>query len=71
PVFFIPLVIGIVHSVFAMKTADTVVFSNMIPVENSYLTVLKFSGIMYLAYAAVYGIFYLVTKSQYERIVRN
>ena len=71
PIFFIPLAIGIVHSIFAMKTADTVVFSNMIPVDNSYLAVLKFSGIMYLAYAAVYGIFYLVTKSQYERIVRN
>lgn len=70
PVFFIPLAVGIIHSVFAMKTADTVIFSNIIPVENSYLTVLKFSGIMYLAYAAVYGIFYLITKSQYERIVR-
>ncbi len=71
PVFFIPLATGIIHSVFAMKTADTVVFSNMIPVENSYLTVLGFSAIMYLAYAAVYGMFYLVTKSQYGRIVRE
>jgi len=71
PVFFIPLAIGIIHSVFAMKTADTVVFSNMIPVENSYLSVLGFSAIMYLAYAVVYGVFYLITKSQYGRIVRN
>ena len=69
PVFFIPLVIGIVHSIFAMKTADTIVFSNLIPVENSYLTVLGFSGIMYGAYAFVYVIFYLVTKNQYTRIV--
>jgi putative ABC transport system permease protein len=71
PVFFIPLAIGIVHSIFAMKTADTVIFSNMIPVENSYLSVLGFSGIMYAAYALVYCIFYLITKSQYGRIVRN
>ena len=71
PVFFIPLAIGIIHSIFAMKTADTVVFSNMIPVENSYLSVLGFSAIMYLAYVVVYGIFYLITKSQYGRIVRN
>ena len=71
PIFFIPLAIGIIHSIFAMKTADTVVFSNMIPVENSYLSVLGFSAIMYLAYAVVYGVFYLITKSQYGRIVRN
>lgn len=71
PVFFVPLAIGIVHSVFAMKTADTVIFSNMIPVENSYLSVLGFSAVMYGAYALVYGAFYLITKSQYGRIVRN
>lgn len=71
PVFFIPLVIGIIHSVFAMKTADTIIFSNMIPVENSFLTVLGFSGIMYAAYAIVYCVFYFITKSQYSRIVRN
>jgi putative ABC transport system permease protein len=71
PVFFIPLAIGIVHSIFAMKTADTVIFSNMIPVENSYLSVLGFSAVMYAAYALVYCVFYLITKSQYSRIVRN
>ena len=71
PVFFIPLAIGIVHSIFAMKTADTVVFSNMIPVENSYLSVLGFSAIMYAAYALIYCVFYLITKSQYGRIIRS
>lgn len=70
PVFFIPLVIGIIHSIFAMKTADTIIFSNMIPIENSYIAVLGFSAVMYIAYAVGYGIFYLVTKAQYERIVR-
>ena len=71
PVFFIPLAVGIIHSIFAMKTADTIIFSNMIPVENSYLSVLGFSAVMYLAYAMVYCVFYLITKSQYGRIVRS
>lgn len=71
PIFFIPLAIGIIHSIFAMKTADTVVFSNIIPVENSYLSVLGFSAVMYLAYGAVYCVFYLITKAQYGRIVRS
>ncbi len=70
PVFFIPLAAGISHSIFAMKTADTVVFSNMISAGNSYLTVLAFSSVMYGVYGIVYGIFYLITKGQYARIVR-
>ncbi len=70
PVFFIPLAMGIVHSIFAMKTADTIIFSNMIPVENSYLYVLGFSGLMYGAYALVYAVFYIITKAQFERIVQ-
>lgn len=70
PVFSIPLLIGIIHSTFAMKTADTLVFSNMIQVENSYLNVLGCSGLMYVVYAIVYSIFYFITKSQYWRIVR-
>lgn len=71
PVFFVPLVVGIVHSVFAMKTADTVVFTNMIPVANSYLVVLRYSGLMYALYALIYSIFYLITKQQYGRRVRS
>ena len=69
PVFFIPLIIGIVHSIFAMKTADTVVFSNIISTRFTYLTVLEFSAIMYGVYALVYTAFYLITKNQYSRIV--
>jgi putative ABC transport system permease protein len=53
-----------------MKAADTVVFSNIIPVDNSYFTVLAFSAVMYAAYALVYGIFYLITRAQYSRIVK-
>ncbi|QOX62112.1 ABC transporter permease [Anoxybacterium hadale] len=71
PVFFIPLAMGILHSVFAMKTADTVVFSHMIPATNSYLYVLGFSAVMYGVYGLVYAIFYWITKSQYGRIVRS
>jgi putative ABC transport system permease protein len=70
PVFFIPLAVGISHSMFAMKTADTLVFSNIISAENSYFAVLAFSSVMYGMYGIVYGIFYLITKGQYSRIVR-
>jgi len=70
PVFFIPLAAGILHSIFAMKTADTVVFSNIITAGNSYLTVLGYSSVMYGVYGLVYGIFYLITGGQYARIVR-
>lgn len=70
PVFLIPLLLGITHSMFAMKAADTMVFSNMIPVDNSYFTVLAFSAVMYSVYGIVYGIFYFITKSQYTRILR-
>lgn len=70
PVFLIPLLIGIAHSIFAMKSADTIVFSNMIAIPNSYLRVLMCSAAMYGIYAIVYSIFYFITKSQYLRIVK-
>lgn len=70
PVFLIPLLMGILHSIFAMKAADTMVFSQMILEGNSYLTVLSFSAVMYGLYAIVYGVFYLITKGQYSRIVQ-
>ena len=71
PVFVVPLLIGIVHSLFAMKAADTMFFTNMFPIANSYMAVLKTSAIMYIAYIAVYGIFYIVTKNQYNRILNK
>ncbi len=70
PVFLIPLLMGITHSIFAMKSADTMVFSNIIPIENSYPVVLACSAVMYGAYALVYGIFFLITRGQYSRIVK-
>ncbi len=70
PVFLIPLLVGIVHSMYAMKAADTLVFSNIIPVDNSYLRVLLCSAVMYLTYAIVYSVFYFITKDQYSRIVK-
>lgn len=71
PVFFLPLFMGIVHSLFAMKAADTLVFSNMIISKGpSYLTVLWASLAMYAVYSVVYAVFYLVTKSQYKRAIR-
>ncbi len=72
PVFFIPLVMGLIHSVFAMKGADTIMFSNMIYTGgNSYLQVLKTSSVMYIIYSLVYFVFYLITKYKYIRIVSN
>lgn len=71
PVFLIPLLVGVLHSIFAMKTADTLVFSNMIQVKNSYFNVLMYSALMYGMYALVYSIFYFITKSQYARIVKQ
>lgn len=70
PVFLIPLIVGIVHSIFAMKSADTMAFSNMISAPNSYIKVLACSGVMYCIYAIVYSIFYFITKGQYLRIVK-
>jgi putative ABC transport system permease protein len=70
PVFAVPLLVGIVHSIFAMKSADTMVFSNMISVENSYARVLMCSFVMYGIYAVVYSIFYFITQRQYSRIVK-
>lgn len=71
PVFLIPLLFGIVHSIVAMKGADTLFFQEMIPEGNTYLQVLGFSTVMYFIYALIYGIFYLITREQYARIVRQ
>lgn len=71
PIFFIPLLIGIMHSIFAMKAADTMMFAHTYQNTNSYIEVLKASGVMYAAYAAVYTIFYFITKGQYKRILKR
>ena len=71
PVFFVPLALGIVHSLFAMKAADTIIFSNFIVSQGStYLNVLLASLVMYAVYVFVYTIFYFVTKSQYKKAIR-
>lgn len=70
PMFFIPLLMGLIHSVFAMKGADTMIFSNLISgYENTYLQVLKISSVMYLIYSLIYFAFYLITKYKYVRVV--
>ena len=71
PVFFVPLAVGIVHSIFAMKSADTLVFDNMILSGDSYITVLGYSAVMYAVYAVVYAVFYLITKSQYTKTIKG
>lgn len=69
PVFFLPLFVGIVHSIFAMKSADTMIFRYMLDVENTFLIVIRFSAVMYSIYALVYSVFYLITGHQYTSTV--
>lgn len=70
PMFFVPLLLGLIHSVFAMKGADTMMFSNMmIAKDNTFLQVLKTSSVMYLIYIAIYFAFYLITKYKYRNVV--
>ncbi|MEX1377087.1 MAG: ABC transporter permease [Eubacteriales bacterium] len=72
PVFFVPLVMGLIHSVFAMKGADTIIFSNMIYVSGStFLQVLKISSVMYAIYFIIYLGFYFITKYKYMRVISN
>lgn len=71
PVFFLPLIIGIMHSLFAMKAADTIIFSNMMYASGStFGKVLLASLVMYAVYTLVYTFFYLITKSQYKKTIR-
>lgn len=70
PVFFAPLLVGIVHGIFAMKSADTMVFRHMLDVDNTFMVVMRFSAVMYSIYALVYSAFYLITKRQYTSTVR-
>ena len=70
PVFFIPLFMGLLHSLFAMKGADTIIFSSMLISQgNTYLQVLKMSSVMYAVYAIIYFGFYLITKYKYTTVV--
>ncbi len=71
PIFFFPLILGIVHSVFAMKGADTLLFSYLITSGgNTFISVLKTSLVMYAAYTIVYTVFYFITKAQYKQAVK-
>ena len=71
PIFFFPLLMGILHSVFAMKGADTLIFTNMVATSgNTFISVLKTSLVMYAAYTIVYTIFYFITKAQYKQAVK-
>lgn len=71
PVFFFPLILGIIHSVFAMKGADTIIFSSLITTQGStFISVLKTSLVMYVAYTLVYMLFYFITKAQYKQVIK-
>lgn len=71
PIFFFPLILGIIHSVFAMKGADTILFSNYFSTQgDTFLNVLKTSLVMYVAYTLVYTLFYFITKAQYKQAIK-
>jgi len=70
PVFFLPLFVGIVHSLFAMKAADTIIFSNiLVSTGSTYTSVLLASLAMYLVYIVIYSAFYIITRSQYAKVI--
>ena len=71
PLFLYPLGLGFLHSIFAMKSANEMVFDNLISAANTYLVVLKYSLIMYAVFAMVYGIGFLITRRQYYQITRK
>lgn len=71
PIFFFPLILGIIHSVFAMKGADTIIFSTYFSTQgDTFLSVLKTSLVMYVAYTLVYTLFYFITKAQYKQTIK-
>ncbi|MBD7970232.1 ABC transporter permease [Paenibacillus gallinarum] len=60
-VFLLPLFIGVLHSIFAMKAASFIIISNItIP------TVISIG-----AYTAIYFLFALFTLGYYRKIIRN
>ena len=69
PVFFVPLVIGIIHSVFAMYAADTGIFKMILPMGNTYSVVLKTSLVIYGLYSLVYLGFYFITNNGYAKVI--
>lgn len=61
PFYIIPLLFGITHSSFAMKSASTILQVNFI----------KPAIIMFAVYIAIYMIFYKITVNQYFKIINN
>lgn len=71
PVFFVPLLMGITHSIFAMKAAHTMLSAvGWFRVTISYISTLKTSAMVYIVFIIVYTVFYFITKEQYRRIIR-
>lgn len=62
PVFMLPLLIGTIHSYFAMQSAETVI-------RNVDFTIPMI--IMYGIYILIYGVFYVITKNQYFNVIEN
>lgn len=59
-VFFVPFVVGLVHSTFAMRALGTIIMR----------TVLHYGWTIAVAYLLLYGIYFAVTFTTYRRALR-
>lgn len=60
-IFGIPLVLGIVHSVFALKLFSTLLSMNIITPVLMWIAV----------YSAIYGVYYVLTVSYFNKVIRQ
>ncbi|MFZ7119327.1 MAG: FtsX-like permease family protein [Eubacteriaceae bacterium] len=60
PVFLLPLLVGTLHSAFAMKAASAMLLN---------LNLFVPATMMFILYSIIYSVFYLITLKQYQRVV--
>lgn len=60
PVFLLPLLVGTLHSAFAMKAASAMLLN---------LNLFVPATMMFVLYSIIYSVFYLITVKQYQRVV--
>ena len=60
-IFGIPLVLGILHSVFALKLFSTLLSMNIVTPVLMWIAV----------YSAIYGVYYVLTVSYFNKVIRQ
>ena len=60
-IFGIPLILGILHSVFALKLFSTLLSMNIVTPVLIWIAV----------YSAIYGVYYVVTVSYFNKVIRQ